>query len=121
MAGLKLTPDMLVATYEMLHTTLPFRRWGLPHADDIEFHVTSAVDYCGQVAWRGREGGPLCIQISQRHVQWTHDLVETMAHEMCHVRQIILRPGLSAYGHKKDFRDMAKQVCRHHGFNPQTF
>lgn len=35
-----ITVDTVVAGYNFLKATPPFRRWGLPDSDDIEFEIT---------------------------------------------------------------------------------
>lgn len=112
---LALTPATLEAAYEYLRTTLPFRRWKLPHADEVEFHV---IHKRGMFADCETAGEKHTIRISTVKVGRTQTLIETMAHEMVHVR--LDRQGVKAH-HGADFQRCAAQVCRHHGFDPKTF
>jgi uncharacterized protein YbaP (TraB family) len=106
--GLHLTPAILEASYELLRVSLPFRRWGLPHADDVEFHVTRHKDRDGDCT----DGDTYTIRISAERHSTLARVLETMAHEMCHMRDIT---------HGSLFQRLAKQVCKHHGFDPKTF
>jgi len=106
--ALHITPDLLERTYELLRHTRPFRRWKLPEADDVEFHVTRHRDRFGDCT----DGDPYTIRISSTKHDTLATVLETMAHEMCHMRDIT---------HGKVFTRLAKQVCRHHGFDPKTF
>lgn len=114
--GLHLTPDILRAAYEYLRATPPFRRWKLPPADEVEFHVTRHLDRTGDCETAG--GHEPVIRISAALIGWTGSLMTTMAHEMVHVH--LDRNGVRAH-HGADFRRCAAQVCRHHGFDPKMF
>lgn len=109
------TPELCEQTYELLRLTLPFRRWKLPHADALEFRVTRCTDRFGHF----REGKSWSdITISSFHVKTLAKLTETMAHEMCHVREW----QLGAKGnHGAVFGKLADLVCRRHGFDRRTF
>lgn len=111
-----LEPAMLEATYELLRTTLPFRRWSLPHADEVEFHVTKNLDVDGDCD--GWSDIPI-IRISAAKHGVLSSLVLTMAHEMTHLRQFIVQPNSPLHG--AYFKYLAAQVCRHHGFDLKAF
>src|ERR1700674_4384641 len=113
---LHLTPAMLEASYELLRTTLPFRRWKLPHADEIEFHVRY-LTHRGDCVDLGEVN---LIRLSDKRHHTLPEVLITMAHEMCHVRQNIERPNDDAH-HGAYFKKCAKQVCRHHGWDYKTF
>lgn len=109
---------MIERAYELLRTTLPFRRWKLPHADDVEFHVTAHKDRYGDHISYG--GGKMHrVRISLPANPTLRDLIETMAHEMCHMRQ--RRTRLKSASHGKIFQRLADLVCRHHKFDRATF
>jgi hypothetical protein len=114
--GLHLTPEMLRAAYEYLRTTPPFRRWKLPPADEVEFHVTRHKDRTGDCETSA--GHEPLIRVSATLVGWTASLLATMAHEMIHVH--LDRKKVRA-AHGWEFRRAAAQVCRHHGFDPKLF
>jgi hypothetical protein len=124
--ALKLTPDVLAAAYEYLRATLPFSRWGLPHGEDaarVRFRVTSAKVYQGQHQLCVNSiDGQLChdVRISSRWVKDTNGLLETMAHEMVHMRlDRIRRAGRAHHGPR--FQKTADLVCRRHGFRRDVF
>ena len=120
-----LTPEMLEATYELLRTTPPFRRWKLPEADDVEFHVTRHRVLSGQYTYLRSKKRVLWhrIEISTTCNKNLRDMMETMAHEMCHIRQRTADRAAKTrtLTHGRAFKRLAALVCRHHGFNPKTF
>jgi len=114
---LHLTPAMLEASYELLRTTLPFRRWKLPHAGEIEFKVLR-LPHRGDTASWGDDLHEICLSTKWHPI--LSELLLTMAHEMCHVRQYMERPNDRAH-HGAYFKKCARQVCRHHGWDYKTF
>lgn len=104
--------------YEMLRELPPFSRWKLPSAIDVKFGVTRAKDTYGiQQRVLGRHH----IQVARR-ISFPK-FVETVAHEMCHIREDSLVPQYSngKYRHTKEFKQLAEQVCNQLGFSPDTF
>lgn len=112
---LALTPHVLVAAYDFLRATPPFRGWKLPHSDDVEFHVVRGKHFYGEYS---TEGDKHRIGISSATVGTTDTLVRTMAHEMTHLYQQLQGRDPA---HGADFRRHARCVCRHHGFDPKAF
>lgn len=110
---LHLTPDLIEAVYELLRATPPFRRWKLPHADDVEFHVIKSGAIDGDCAY---DGDRFTIRLSADRHSMLASTIATMAHEMCHMRY----PRDRAH-HGKLFKRLAAQVCAVHGFDPKTF
>lgn len=109
---------MVEAAYCYLLTTLPFRRWKLPHPDKIRFRVMVTKEWYGH--WQGvPEGdtvGELAVSIGT--VESSDQLHQTVGHEMVHI-----------YQEKCGFRDihgvhftrLAKTVCRRHGWTTIDF
>jgi len=120
---LHLTPEMLVAAYELLRTTPPFKRWKLPEADDIEFHVTSDNSASGQYTYARTVKTVLWhrIEISNVFNKTLSQVLETMAHEMCHLRQRSSDRCTRSLTHGPKFKRLAAQVCRRHGFDEAAF
>lgn len=130
---LRLTPEVLEAAYEFLRITSPFKGWSLPHADDLEFRVTRHADRWGHFDDGESEARALgkskpkasprpytCIAVSEIHVTNSLILLETMAHEMCHLHQHLI--GSKAWPHHgPQFRALARRVCQVHGFKLETF
>lgn len=114
------TPELCEHTYELLRMTLPFRRWNLPHADSLEFRVTHCKDRHGHFNSKDGVGWP-DITISSYHTKTLAKLTETMAHEMCHIRewQVLRRHWRGTHG--AGFKKLAALVCRRHGFDPDQF
>src|SRR5690349_19060220 len=81
---LRLTPDMLAAGYDFLRTTDPFRRWKLPEADELGFHV---VRKAGLSADFGVEAGIPFIRLSEASNGHIDTVLASLAHEMIHLRQ----------------------------------
>ena len=112
---LQLTPEALAAAYDYLRTTLPFRRWSLPPASEVEFCVTQHKGRFGDhTFFNGRH----TIRVSTRKVGRTASLMETVAHEAVHV--YCAQRGIRS-GHGAEFWKGAALVCRHHGFDEKTF
>jgi hypothetical protein len=112
-----LTPDMLESAYRLLNTTLPFRRWDLPHPDKVEFRVIAARDrFAHHRAYADGEGHE--IAVSAAMVKTPELLVKSMAHEIVHMRQDQL--GMRDI-HGRGFKSLAKLVCRRHGWDLSTF
>lgn len=112
-----LTPDMLESAYRLLNTTLPFRRWKLPHPDKVTFRVLIARDrYAHHRAYT--DGETHEIAVSAALVKTPEMLVRCMAHEMVHIRQDQLK---MRDQHGRGFQSLAKLVCRRHGFDLAEF
>jgi len=112
-----LTPEILERTYDLLRATKPFKRWKLPPGDEVEFHVTKHTDIHGDCVDAGHAH---VIRISSTFHGSLPPLLVTMAHEMCHVRQHIIAPQDRAE-HGALFKKLARQVCKHHGFDLKAF
>lgn len=118
---LALTPAMLAGAYEYLRTTPPFRTWKLPHADEVEFHITLHRDRYGD---HNEIPRPVehCIRASAHNVKTTLSLLELMAHEMIHGYQDVVRKtGSKRTPHNAEFKRLAKRVCKIHGFKYEGF
>jgi hypothetical protein len=119
--GLHITPDILEAAYRYLMATPPFRRWKLPDADEVEFHVIRVDDRRGDWnCYQKKSGGGHIIRISAKLIGRTQSLIEAVAHEMVHARCEMLGDK-TASPHGGSFKRLAGQVCRHHGFDPKLF
>lgn len=110
-----LTPEILVANYSLLRVCEPFRRWRLPDPDDIAFRVTRSNH---ESAAFHVEAEGLQIDVSDRLHGTLPQLLVSMAHEMVHLRQHLLG---RAPTHGQEFQHLARQVCRHHGFDIKAF
>lgn len=110
-----ITPDMLEKAYEYLRSTPPFRRWGLPRGDEVEFHVMNKRQVRGDCrAAKDRH----IIRLSAHNIGRTESLMAVLAHEMVHVH-CDLRGVKAAHG--REFLKFAAQVCREHGFDEKLF
>lgn len=114
--SLYITPEMCRLAYEYLRGTLPFRRWQLPPESKVIFEVVGTRAYMG-ACYTGKPH----IRISQTRVTTTQCLIETMAHEMIHMRQHFKGQNSDSLSHGPKWRKMADQVCRKHGFNRDYF
>jgi hypothetical protein len=112
-----MTPDTLRACYNFLNETLPFSRWNLPDGDDIDFRV---VRDAGRFGWYRFDGTRHVIAISATCVGHTDTLIRTMAHELVHLYEEH-SGACSRTDHGPTFRAYAKQICKHHGFDPRAF
>jgi len=111
---LHITPEMLAAVYDLLRTTPPFKRWNLPHSDDIEFHVIGThqklADYCDHT-----------IRVSSASVGTLQTLLAVMAHEMIHIKQDAAGTCVSGVEHNGEFQRLARQACTIHVWDYKNF
>ena len=112
---LRLTPDLLAAGYDFLRVSDPFRRWKLPHSDELGFHV---VRNAGLSADFGVEDGIPFIRVSEASNGHTATLLSSIAHEMIHLRQH-LTDDRELHGPR--FQRIAARICAVHGFDPKIF
>jgi len=113
---LHLTPEILESCYELLRTTPPFRGWKLPHADDVKFVVSRNRDTCAHC----EPGTNFTLTVSQHLHSQLCTLLVTLAHEMIHIHEYMI--GVRGdIQHGADFKRLAKQVCRYHGFDSKAF
>ena len=111
------TPEILEAAYEFLRTTPPFKRWKLPHADDIAFKVTRTRDRFGEF----ENTDPPTIAVSEYMNGHTQTLLATLAHEMVHLHHHLKHKDRSDVEHGTQFKRDAARVCRHHGWDAKAF
>jgi len=117
MSAFNLSPMILAASYELLRSTKPFNRWHLPQAQNIRFRVYRSKAERGQLE---REGERLIIGVSEHSNGHLYSLLETLAHEMVHLRMILL--GMRSWNaHGVHFERLARQVCAAHGFDLKAF
>jgi hypothetical protein len=112
------TPESMEASYRLLLTTLPFRRWKLPHPDNVDFVVSMHRDRHAHHRAYASEPGRHEIAVSAHKVKTLQLLTECMAHEMVHIRQDQL--GMRD-NHGAGFTRLADLVCRRHGFDRSAF
>ena len=112
-----LTPEMLEGSYNLLLTTPPFRGWKLPPSDDVTFSVVATR---GDYATHTFDATGHKIEVSYKNVHQLGTLIEKMAHEMCHMREVKLKVRRDV-GHGHVFNKLADQVCRHHKFDRGAF
>lgn len=117
--ALHLTPEMIEAAYELLRTTLPFKRWKLPDGDDVEFRVIRDGSVSAKVAL-AIDGSAHVLSVSSKMVGRLPFLVQVVAHEMIHIHEHQQGARLDV-SHGASFKRLARQVCRHHGFDEKLF
>jgi hypothetical protein len=117
MPGLALDARVLARAYDYLRATRPFCRWLLPESDALVFHVARSRHWQGQCYAIGARYG---IDISEALVGQSPTLLAVMAHEMVHLAQKVARTETKA-AHNAEFRRLAAQVCRAHGFDHKIF
>lgn len=115
---MRLTPDILRGAYDFLRLTRPFKRWNLPPAEGIKFVVGRRTDAAGEHT--SYVNGEHAIMISEACVGHLDKTLEVMAHEMIHVYQVMRKTNTRSV-HNAEFRRLAAQVCREHGFDPKAF
>lgn len=117
-----LTPNILRAAYNYLRDTPPFHRWKMPEADEVGFIVAKTKRVYGECTISKpkdkRFRSLFNIAVSCDLVKSTDVLMETMAHEMCHIKCELLG---SKSVHGYEFKRLAKSVCKQHGWREETF
>lgn len=114
---MKITPEKVQAVYTMLLSLEPFCNWSLPAAKSITFAVAPLT---------GRRGDwcPISktLRVSTHCITTFLGLVGVVAHEMCHLRQTLMRRDPEANGgHNKEFERMAGQICKEFPFDSGHF
>ena len=118
--SLPLTPEMLAAAYDFLRCTPPFKGWKLPHSDAVEFKLTRHHEEAGHYN-RYVRTNEHWIAISTVCVGRTESLCRYMCHEMIHLKQGIAKTETKGTVHNAEFRQLARAVCRLHGWDPKLF
>ena len=112
---LQINRKTMVAVYEMLCEFPPYNRWQLPKSKDVKFEAKIIKEAYGYY-----DSDPHTIIISKNLNPTLHDLVNTMAHEMVHMR--LNDSGFKSWDlHSFKFKKVAKQVCDRLGFNEKEF
>jgi hypothetical protein len=114
---LQITPERLAAVYDCLRAWPPFHRWKLPPASEVKFHVLKT-DKWSADWWI--EGNTHHLRVSEKKHGHLDSLIETVAHEMCHVYQRIKKTE-SKSDHNREFKRLADLVCNRLGFDRGTF
>lgn len=117
---LHLTPHMLIAAYELLRVTPPFRGWRLPDPDDVEFCIISTKLTRGTFHLTKKTKKKV-ICISKGCVSRLPTLISTMAHEMVHLHEDTYHRARDDVAHGARFKRLAAQVCRFHGWEETMF
>jgi hypothetical protein len=108
-----LTPEVLRSTYDLLVLTRPFRGWKMPSSSEVIFRVLKTEQMSGD--WSLDKKGRHVIRVSKARHHTLHNVIMTVAHEMCHMKD-----DTKAH-HGWKFRRLAASVCRHHGFDRGQF
>lgn len=118
---LPLTPDMVAAVYECLRQFPPFSSWKLPPAEEVEFRVSNQPNSMGEYTRYARTVDHIVI-VSSLTIGHFATLASVVAHEMVHLKQALDGTEPSrAGGHNAEFRRLAKQVCKIHGWDCKAF
>lgn len=117
MAGMHLTPEILAGAYEYLRTTPPFRRWKLPHADEVRFRVSATISPRAFYLYDRAKDPPHEIVLSAKRHGTTHSIMETMAHEMLHLHQELRGTAHHNNQHNAEFHHLNKRLCAYHGWD----
>ncbi len=114
---MKVTVHLIRQCYTHLRELPPFDRWSLPTAERVEFGILVGKDHAIY-----ERDGPHRICVNDLTHTTHQQVMETVAHEMVHLRQELLgRLPLRKDPHNADFRRMARAICREFGWNVQTF
>lgn len=112
-----ITPQACAAVYDMLRHFKPFSGWKLPPADEVEFRVWAYKGHFAEVNHYVRTNERI-MSISNVKHKTLDELAQTIAHEMCHIRQYQLKQNI---GHGKAFKRMSRAICKELGWNERAF
>ena len=116
--SIQISIETVEATYELLRTTEPFKRWKLPEADDISFRISRDNNNRGEFHVDAK--GIPWITANQKYHSTLDELLKTVAHEMCHL--VEYRAGArNDVQHGYIFNDLANIVCKRHSFDRGAF
>lgn len=115
---MKITERTLLHTYTYLLNLPPFLKWGLFPADVIIFKNKTPIDRIGHFI--SFSDGRCEIAISHKRISYINNLIETMAHEMCHLATDLNYPS-EKKEHGFHFNNYAKKVSIEMGFDPLYF
>ncbi len=112
---------MVAAVYECLRQFPPFSRWKLPPADEVEFRVSNQRNTMGEYTRYARTSEHI-VMVSSSTIGHFATLANVVAHEMVHLKQAIDKTEPQKVGwHNAEYRRLAKQVCRIHGWDYKAF
>ena len=114
---LPITPERLAGVYEMLRGFPPFSGWRLPPATQVKFHILKTDRWYAD--W-WIEGDTHHIRISEKKHGHLNSLVESVAHEMIHIRQRISKTETKGE-HNSEYKRLALRVCKAFGFDYGQF
>ena len=116
-----ITADHVKAVYAMLREFPPFSRWGLPESDEVEFDAldddgTTLAEFC---ILADGDAEVLCISANPILHSHISQLIKSVAHEMCHMRQHMTGrlPDNPQKHHNAAFRRAAYAVAKELGFD----
>lgn len=113
-----ITPDQLYACYEFMRIMPPFSSYKIPHASEVEFRVVNDRKIIG---WHKRgENDVHIFAMSRNCIGHTSTLLMFVAHEMIHLLQTE-RGTHTRSAHNAEFKKIAAEVCKIHGFDYRIF
>lgn len=115
---LRITPESLAAAYECLRAFHPFKRWALPPATTLKFRVVRSRENHGAF-WM--DGATPVVEVSERKHGHLGSLMETVGHEMIHLRQRLKKTETPNAQHNAEFNRLAIQVCKTFGWDAGQF
>lgn len=112
-----ITPEACAAAYDCLRHFRPFKSWKLPPGEEVEFRVRRLPHYAEVSNYRWTD--ELVMWVDHVKHPTLNELMMTIAHEMCHVRQFKI--GQKRLGHGPTFKRMAKSICKELGWDERLF
>ncbi len=115
--SIKISRAVVEQAYDLLCETTPFLKWNLPPAEAIYFIITRSTKFRGEYEFRF---GQHYISVSGKCHETLDSLLQTIAHEMCHMIEKItgVRDDVQ---HGKSFQLLADQVCKAHVWDRGMF
>ncbi len=108
------TDATVEAVYKCLLKFPPFDKWKLPA------RMNFAVDHLVS-KWADYDPNTKTIRVSSAKVSTFQSLVLAVAHEIVHAHQDALGRLPDKNPHNNQFGKLARQVCKHLGYDPANF
>jgi hypothetical protein len=115
--ALKITLPIVEGMYQLLKASPPFNRWKLPDHEDIGFALNRTQGNRGE--FYVKDGIPY-LGINDTSHETLDELMRTVAHEMCHLREFLTGQRADVH-HGAYFKRSAASVCKAHQFDKGAF
>ncbi len=114
--GLHITPELVIASYDLCRLSAPIRSWRLPHPDQLQFTILTTRDRFAH--FKASSDGRHEMAFSTAMIGTLDTLNRAMLHELCHLQAYRLE---KSTGHGRCWKALRNRVCLHHHLDPKCF